>query len=122
MTKTIEQEALDLNALAAKAWEDGQMAFDAATSPLTNPFPCRDQGAAAAIAAIAAVIAPELERRDREIERLREALERIGIYGCGMLSQPAALNAPREVWLDQRIFEMERTARAALGASHDADA
>ena len=33
---------------AAKAWEDGQMAFDAATSPLTNHFPCRDQGAAAA--------------------------------------------------------------------------
>ena len=59
------------------------------------------------------------ETQAREIERLRGALEHIGIYGCGMLNQPAALNAPEEVWLKQRIFEMERTARAALGDSHD---
>lgn len=54
-----------------------------------------------------------------EIERLRGVLEHIGIYGCGMLNQPAAMNGPEEVWLKQRIFEMERTARAALGDSHD---
>lgn len=67
--------------------------------------------------------APELlaliETQAREIERLREALKHIGIYGCGMLNQPAAMNGPEEVWLKQRIFEMERTARAALGDSHD---
>ena len=61
-----------------------------------------------------------IETQAREIERLRAALERIGIYGCGMLSQPAAMNGPEETWLKQRIFEMERTARAALaGDSHD---
>ena len=60
-----------------------------------------------------------IETQAREIERLREALERIGIYGCGMLSQPAAMNGPEETWLKQRIFEMERTARAALGDNHE---
>ena len=61
-----------------------------------------------------------IETQAREIERLRGALEHIGIYGCGMLSQPAAMNGPEETWLKQRIFEMERTARAALaGDSHD---
>lgn len=64
--------------------------------------------------------AARIETQAREIERLREALERIGIYGCGMLSQPAAMNGPEETWLKQRIFEMERTARAALaGDSYD---
>ena len=130
MTKTIEQEALDLNALAAKAWEDGQMAFDAATSPLTNPFPCRGQGDAAATAAIAAVIAPELERRDREIERLRD-----GLAGAiAAISDPRGLDdaiccsghmcgcrgsSHRELLLHDLS---EVLARTALGASHDADA
>ena len=63
---------------------------------------------------IAREAATLIETQAREIERLREALERIGIYGCGMLSQPAAMNGPEETWLKQRIFEMERTARAAL--------
>ena len=60
-----------------------------------------------------------IETQAREIERLRGALEHNGIYGCGMLNQPAAMNGPEEVWLKSRIFEMERTARAALGESHD---
>ena len=60
----------DPKSLAAKAWEDGQMAFDAATSPLTNPFPCRGQGDAAATAAIAAVIAPLVESLSNDAELL----------------------------------------------------
>jgi len=44
----------------------------------------------------------------------REALGDIGIYGCGMLNQPAALNGPEEDWLRKRIAEYERRARAAL--------
>ena len=58
--------------------------------------------------------ADRIEAQAKEIERLREALEHIGIYGCGMLNQPPAMNGPEEDWLKQRIFEMERTARAAL--------
>lgn len=49
-----------------------------------------------------------------EIERLREALEDISIYGCGMLNQPAAINGPEEDWLRQRIAEYERRAHKAL--------
>ena len=60
----------------------------------------------------------DLERRIAELEeenqRLREALEQIAIYGCGMLSQPATLNEPVETWLRRRIREYERRARAAL--------
>lgn len=66
-------------------------------------------------------ILPEIKalRRERdearaEAERLRGALEDIGVYGCGMLNQPAAMNAPEEVWLRKRIGEYERRARAAL--------
>lgn len=50
-----------------------------------------------------------------EIERLREALTDIGVYGCGMLNQPAALNGSNEAWLEKRIHEYERVACAALG-------
>ncbi len=49
-----------------------------------------------------------------ECERLREALEDIGMYGCGMLNQPAAINGTNEAWLNKRIAEYERRARAAL--------
>lgn len=52
---------------------------------------------------------------ESENQRLREALEDIAVYGCGMLSQPAAMNAPEEVWLRKRLNEYERCARAALG-------
>lgn len=56
------------------------------------------------------------------IEALRGALERIAIYGCGMLNQPIAVNAPEEVWLARRLAEYERVARCALrGADPDAN-
>ena len=51
---------------------------------------------------------------DAENRRMREALEDIAVYGCGMLNQPATLNEPVETWLRRRIREYERRARAAL--------
>lgn len=59
--------------------------------------------------------AARIEAQAAEIERLREALTDIGVYGCGMLNQPAALNGPEEEWLKRRIWQMESVARAALG-------
>lgn len=53
-----------------------------------------------------------------ENARLREALEDIAIFGCGMLNQPSAMNAPEEVWLRKRIREYERRACAALGGEN----
>ncbi len=55
-----------------------------------------------------------------ECERLREALEDIGVYGCGMLNQPASLNEPNDAWLTKRIAEYERRALAALKDPTDA--
>ena len=51
---------------------------------------------------------------------LREALEQIGVYGCGMLSMPAAYNN-EESWLRRRIAEYERVARAALALADGGD-
>lgn len=51
---------------------------------------------------------------EAEVARLREALTDIGVYGCGMLNQPIAINGPEEAWLRKRIAEYERRARAAL--------
>ncbi|MEO0498962.1 MAG: hypothetical protein AAF205_00195 [Pseudomonadota bacterium] len=45
---------------------------------------------------------------------LYEALADIGVYGCGMLNQPAAMNGPEEAWLRARLREYERVARTAL--------
>ncbi len=73
-------------------------------------------------------ISPELDEMDRalsearaslaaaqaEAAKLRSALENIGVYGCGMLNQPAALNGPEDAWLRMRISEYERVAHAAL--------
>jgi len=56
---------------------------------------------------------PAMDRADR----LAEALEQIGVYGCGMLNQPAAMNGPEEAWLRRRLAEYERVARAALAAT-----
>ena len=53
-----------------------------------------------------------------ENARLRDALEDIAIFGCGMLNQPSAMNAPEEVWLRKRIREYERRAYAALGGEN----
>lgn len=50
------------------------------------------------------------------IEQATEALRDIGVYGCGMLNQPAAMNGPEEAWLRKRIAEYERVARMALAA------
>jgi len=58
--------------------------------------------------------ADELDRLTKERDEAREALTDIAVYGCGMLNQPAAMNAPEEVWLQKRIREYERVARAAL--------
>lgn len=48
------------------------------------------------------------------VTELVEALEQIAVYGCGMLSQPAAMNEPEIVWLTRRLAEYERVARKAL--------
>lgn len=58
---------------------------------------------------------------EARIAALEEALRDIAVYGCGMLSQPAAMNSPEETWLRMRIAEYEKRARAALsqGANHD---
>ena len=53
---------------------------------------------------------------------LVEALWDIGIYGCGMLSQPVGLNCPPDVWMAKRIARMEEVARAALAAVEKNDA
>ena len=58
--------------------------------------------------------ADRIEQLTAEVERLREALTDIGVYGCGMLNQPTAMNGPEEAWLRLRIREMENVARAAL--------
>ena len=58
--------------------------------------------------------AAELAKWKALAETLAGALEEIGVYGCGMLNQPAALNGPEEDWLKRRIFQMETTARQAL--------
>ena len=57
-----------------------------------------------------AALAPALA----EIDRLREALIDIGVYGCGMLNQPAALNGQEASWFKSRVAVMEQAARAAL--------
>ena len=64
---------------------------------------------------VCARAADRIEALTAEVERLREALTDIGVYGCGMLNQPAAMNGPEEAWLRLRIREMENVARAALG-------
>lgn len=50
------------------------------------------------------------------VEVAREALEDIGVYGCGMLNQPIELNQPPEQWMQKRIERMEQVARQALAA------
>ena len=45
--------------------------------------------------------------------RMRDALADIAA-GCGMLSQPAALNGPEEAWLRKRIRRYETVARCVL--------
>lgn len=56
----------------------------------------------------------EQETAEARADRLAGALEQIGVYGCGMLNQPAAMNGPEEAWLRRRLAEYERVARAAL--------
>ena len=51
-----------------------------------------------------------------EIERLREALERIQWYSH---DQPAALNVSREEWEARRARSMQQIARAALKGEGD---
>ena len=69
--------------------------------------------------AILAALAEERDAAEAEAAALREALTDIGIYGCGMLNQPAAMNGPEENWLRSRIAQMEHVARAALKENHD---
>lgn len=60
----------------------------------------------------------QLLERVRELEAEKQdmlsVLQNIGVYGCGMLSQPAAMNATEESWLRMRIQEMEFVAREAF--------
>ena len=95
----------DLNALAAKAWEDACHGTDAEN-----------------IATIAAVIAPELDLRDREIAALR-----LNVKGwvewhrrCDADDDCNYLND--NAWCDAEALAstgMGLLARTALGASHD---
>lgn len=56
------------------------------------------------------------------MKRKDEALENISVYGCGMLSIPAAAaNMPQEQWLSQRIREYERVAYKALKQKKEDD-
>ena len=68
-------------------------------------------------------LAEKMEReRDAALAdsvRLREALEDIGVYGCGMLNQPAAMNGPEEAWLHRRILAYEKRAHRALAGEYD---
>ena len=48
-----------------------------------------------------------LEQRDE----LLSVVQNIGVYGCGMLSQPAALQVSEEKWAKMRAAEMESVAR-----------
>lgn len=69
------------------------------------------------LADVIAALDAETARADAavaEVARLREALTDIGVYGCGMLNQPIAINGPEEAWLRKRIAEYERRACAAL--------
>ena len=111
----------DPNALAAKAAEHAYSAGNLVTCDGYYEFDLD-----AAQAAIAAVIAPELERRDREIERLRE----VGAGAWVPAEQFIALRKELEL-AAKFIGGMKHTkageaaferARTALGASHDADA
>ena len=119
----------DPNALAAKAWEDAERAgedayIEAVQTGVASSDIAMAKGAVAAQAAIAAVYAPELERRDREIERLRE----VGAGAWVPAEQFIALRKELEL-AAKFIGGMKHTkageaaferARTALGASHDA--
>lgn len=59
---------------------------------------------------------PEYAAVCAENKRLRGALENIAVYGCGMLSMPAAVN-DECTWRGMRLIEYERVARAALERS-----
>jgi hypothetical protein len=59
----------------------------------------------------------QVERQAVDLTAFREVLTDIAVYGCGMLSQPAAMNGPNELWLERRIREYERRANDALKAA-----
>ena len=65
----------------------------------------------------------QMIRAQLALHDTKKALENIAVYGCGMLSQPPAMNSPEEAWLRMRIAEYERCAREALalvgGVRHD---
>lgn len=58
----------------------------------------------------------QLAAAREKLARVEGALEDIGIYGCGMLNQPAAMNGPEHLWLEKRIHRMEQVARDTLAA------
>jgi hypothetical protein len=58
--------------------------------------------------------ADTIDAQAARIAELEAALEQIAVYGCGMLSQPVALNVSETAWLRARLAEYERVARAAL--------
>lgn len=58
----------------------------------------------------------QLAAAQEKLARVEGALEDIGIYGCGMLNQPAAMNGPEHLWLEKRIHRMEQVARDTLAA------
>ena len=57
-----------------------------------------------------------IAKKNEQITMLVKALRNIAIHGCGMLSQPPAMNGPEESWPRMRIAEYERCARDALAA------
>ena len=115
----------DLNALAAKAWEQGCGAYEDATGDSVD-LPMRDMvlaGDAAATAAIAAVIAPELERRDREKTQSR-ALTTLAHELRSVLQYIADVAYVDHQSGNANFEYLQGIARSGLsrGASHDADA
>ena len=98
----------DPNALAAKAWEDACHGTDAEN-----------------IAAITAVYAPRISELEAEVERLREALGDI-VNPLAAMQRRAEVEGRRLSGMAYSIATdlgfVQNIARAALGASHDADA
>ena len=66
------------------------------------------------VADLLASVTLERDQLRAKLAEYEKALEDIGVYGCGMLNQPAALNGPEEDWLRKRISRYETVARAAI--------
>ena len=110
------------NERAAHVWREACAACEDGTAAVID-LPMRDMVIAGDQAATA-VIAREFEALEAENARLREALEAEDAYWAASRAHACAL--PRLSEQSGFVFQAARdrrdAARAALGASHDADA